>query len=167
MLTLAAPPQELVEHLVRLANEAGGGDNVAAVVVTFDFASASPHNTQPYAREGSEPAESLAEMLEPASPPPPLPPLPRQLPQPPPRAPMVSTPEILLLGIESEVDPEEAPPIRVVPEGSADSGLIDALGGLLHARRVRETLIACAACSAPILSDATFCPYCGASRVDG
>ena len=156
VLALAGTPQEQVEHLVRLANEAGGGDNIAAIVVTFDFAPASPRNTQPYARLAPAPVEPLADALEPSPPEPPEPP-----PPPPPRPPMVSTPEILLLGIESEVDPEEAPPIRVVPEGSADSGLIDVLGDLLQTRRMRETLVACPSCSSPILADATFCPYCG------
>ena len=137
-------------------------------MVTFDFAPASPHNTQPYARQDPRRPPSPRAAPTPGSLGAPFPDrLAEPPPPPPPRAPMVSTPEILLLGIESEVDPEEAPPIRVVPESSADSGLIDALGDLLQARRVRETLIACAACSAPILSDATFCPYCGASHVDG
>jgi hypothetical protein len=78
---------------------------------------------------------------------------------------MLSSPEILLLGIESDVDPEEA--IRVVPEGSAGSGLIDALGGILQARRAREPLVACTACGDPVLAEADFCPHCGARRREG
>src|SRR6185437_16244734 len=96
VLTLAESPQELCDHFVRLANEAGGSDNIAAVVVTFAFAAVPPRNTQPYQRSSAAPAQPLADLLEPASPLPQEPP-----PPPPPRAPMVSTPEILLLGIES------------------------------------------------------------------
>jgi PPM family protein phosphatase len=167
VLTLPESPAELVEHLVRLANAAGGGDNIAAVVLAFgensEITMGGPESPPkpPGDSRGSEitavelPQANAAS--EPAAPPPP----------PPPRPAFVSAPEILLLGIESDVDPEEAPALRIVPSSSASSGLIDALGDLLQTRRQRGALVACAACGDPVLTEAEFCPHCGAARVEG
>jgi hypothetical protein len=77
----------------------------------------------------------------------------------------VSAPEILLLGIESEVDPEEA--IRVVPSSSASSGLFHALGDLLPPRKPRAVQPPCASCGGEVVAEALFCPRCGARLVEG
>jgi PPM family protein phosphatase len=184
VLSLPEPPADLVDHLIRLANESGGGDNIAAVVVSFGFtwADVGHRDTSPsieFSRfEPSRPVE-LPRPIEPAPPRTPAPPPRLTVPGPPPMPPppresFVSAPEILLLGIESQVDPEEvaandgsskSPAFRVVPEGSADSGLIDALSGLLH-RRPRNTLISCGSCGELLPPEAAFCPRCGIQRAD-
>jgi hypothetical protein len=74
---------------------------------------------------------------------------------------MVSAPEILLLGIESEVDPEEAPAVRVVPETSATSSLFRAIGDLLPPRRPKSSPHICGTCGAETPTEAVFCPRCG------
>ena len=204
VLSLPETPTELCERLIRLANESGGADNIAAVVISFGFAWADVghRDTSPSIEftkfEPSRPVE-LPRPIEPApqrsptpppapparsssaappppapsrSPAPPRPSAPAPPPPPPPRPEMVSSPEILLLGIESEVDPEEAAAndgaskpraIRVVPQGSADSGLIDALSGLLQ-RRPRGTMVSCIACGELLPPEAAFCPRCGVRR---
>jgi protein phosphatase len=146
VLVLPLPPAQLVEQLIARANEVGGGDNIAAVVLSCDFAPA--------------PSEDLASLLEPDSPPRPatLAP-PRSAPRP------ESAPEILLLGIESELDAEEAPAIRVVPESSASSGLFRAIGDLLPQRRPRGPVSLCGSCGAELVTEAIFCPRCGTRRV--
>jgi serine/threonine protein phosphatase PrpC len=152
ILTLPEPPAELVERLLRMANEAGGGDNIAAVVLAFDVTST------PGTRMALEPALELD----------PLPdtePAPTRKSPPPARGQSVSAPEILLLGIESEVDLEEA--IRVVPSSSASSGLCHALGDLLPTRRSRAVQPPCASCGGEIVGEAFFCPRCGVRLAEG
>jgi serine/threonine protein phosphatase PrpC len=153
VLTLPEPPAELVERLISMANAAGGGDNIAAIVLAFDLASTT-----------EEPAMELADLLEPE--PEPVP----DEPEPPHRATQrpvfVSAPEILLLGIESEVDPEEAPAFRVVPAESGTSSLFRALGDLLP-QRPPKAGVPCIACGGELPVEASFCPRCGVRRTDG
>jgi protein phosphatase len=140
VLMLPEPPSELVDLLVRIANDAGGDDNIAVVVLAFDQSQAT--------EEDEDALPELAQALEPD-------------PTPPSRAEAISAPEIVLLGIESEVDPEEA--IRVVPSESRTSGLYKALGGLFPARKKAQAF--CTACGAEIAGDLTGegvkCPKCG------
>jgi hypothetical protein len=77
---------------------------------------------------------------------------------------MISAPEMLLLGIESELDPEEPPPVRVVPESSATPGLFRVIGGLLPPRRPKNPLFFCGFCGARLVLEAVFCPRCGMRR---
>jgi serine/threonine protein phosphatase PrpC len=187
VLTLPEPPAELVERLIDMANRAGGGDNIAAVVLSCDVTAAplgldgetllDRGHPQPPGLDGGhphtpEPSVELAQLLEPddevpapevAAAPPPG--------RPPPRAEMMSAPEILLLGIESEVDPEEAAAIRVVPPESATSGLFRALGDLLPQRRGPPALpptgaasSTCSTCAADLPAEGLFCPRCGMRR---
>jgi hypothetical protein len=77
----------------------------------------------------------------------------------------VSAPEILLLGIESEVDLEEAPAFRVVPAESGTSSLFRALGDILP-RRAPQPLASCSSCGGELPAEAAFCPRCGVQRAD-
>jgi protein phosphatase len=136
-------PNTKCDRLVALANDAGGRDNIAVVVIAFE--SAEP---------GDEPEAAAIPELAPALEPE----------QPELRSEMASSPEILLLGIESDVDPEEA--IRVVPSESKTSGLYRALGGLLlPTKRPRPAQAFCTACGAALSSVAIAagarCPMCG------
>jgi serine/threonine protein phosphatase PrpC len=156
ILTLPEAPAELVERLLRTANEAGGGDNIAAVVIVFDVTGA------PVAPVADEPEPEREPELEPWPDTEPAPP--RGSPAPA-RRQSISAPEILLLGIESDVDVEEA--IRVVPSSSASSGLFHALGDLLPPRRPRASPPPCASCGGEIVGEAFFCHRCGARLADG
>ena len=61
-LTLDAPPSEIVARLIELANDAGGPDNIAALVIDCKspeddprVSVAAPPSVPPYARDGSQP----------------------------------------------------------------------------------------------------------------
>jgi protein phosphatase len=158
VLTLPEPPAALVERLIQAANEAGGGDNIAVLVLKMDVTVADD-DTHPLA-ELLEPESTRAPdtMVTPVAPTDPAPPRTA------PRHEMVSAPEILLLGIESEVDPEEGPAVRVVPESSATSGLFRAIGDLLPPRRPKSSPALCGTCGAEAPPEAVFCPRCGMRR---
>jgi protein phosphatase len=142
VLELPEPPSELADLLVTMANEAGGADNIAVVVLAFDQAT-------PSSASEEDALPELAQALEPEAPSTP-------------RSEAISAPEIVLLGIESDVDPEEA--IRVVPSESRTSGLYKALGGLFPARKGKAQAF-CTACGAEIAGELTGegvkCPKCG------
>jgi protein phosphatase len=164
VLTLQESPAELCERLIRTANEAGGKDNIAVVVIAFDAAQPSEEEEAPQPG-AAEPAPVAA--LAPPAVDEPRATEPRAA-EPPAaaeesRGEMISAPEIVLLGIQSDVDPEEA--LRVVPSESKTSNLYRALGGLLSAKRSRPTLAFCTACgaelSADVTTDSVKCPRCG------
>jgi protein phosphatase len=134
VLTLPEEPQVLVERLVAMANEAGGGDNIAALAIRCDL-------TESAAIEPPRPAVEL----------------------PPSRPPAGSAPEILLLGIESEHDLDDTARIRVVPSESVSSGLIDALDTLVLARK-QMPRVPCPACREWIEPESLFCTHCGEPR---
>jgi PPM family protein phosphatase len=180
VLSLPEPPAALVDRLIRAANEAGGGDNIAVIVVRMDVSAAEdetgplaellePESTrasstlrpQPFLSPGSADRAPDTLVTPAADSAPPTLAVPAR---PPPRPEMVSAPEILLLGIESEVDPEEAPAVRVVPESSATSGLFRAIGDLLPPRRPKSSPGFCATCGGEAPAEAVFCPRCGMRR---
>jgi protein phosphatase len=153
-LALPEPPVELVERLVKMANEAGGADNIAVVALAFDVAPPSEEEPLPDLAEALEPEGEAAAAAAPEA----------DEETTGGRAEMISAPEIVLLGIESDVDPEEA--IRVVPSESRTSGLYRALGGLLStAKRSRSLQAFCTACGADVSGDLSGemvkCPKCG------
>jgi protein phosphatase len=143
VLLLPEEPSILVARLIALANEAGGSDNIAAVVLRCAI--------------GEAPLSVLPE-----------PPAPSEAPPepPPPRPPAVSAPEILVLGIETEADLDDTARIRVVPSESVSSGLIDALDSLVLAHRPKAPRAPCAACGEVLGPDVLYCTRCGAARSD-
>jgi hypothetical protein len=76
------------------------------------------------------------------------------------RRPIGSTPEIIIVGVES----------RVVPSDTATAGLLDALGRFARLRQPSVPEIAhpkaarCADCGQPLEAEATVCPTCGSAR---
>jgi serine/threonine protein phosphatase PrpC len=168
VLTLPEPPVELVERLISMANAAGGRDNIAAIVLAFDVAANAAHDVELAALlepDEPAPAEPAADEAEPETEP--LPDEPDDQTHIMARSEMMSAPEILLLGIESEVDPEEAPAFRVVPAESGTSSLFRALGDLLPQQRRPKDLVPCVACGGELPAEAAFCPRCGVQRTDG
>jgi protein phosphatase len=134
ILARPATPDELVHELLHDALEAGVHDNVAAVVV------ACPEADVALARRPS------MRPLSPSSPPP----LPLAM-----RAPMESTPEIIIVGVET----------HVVPADSADPKVLDALGRLSRLRQPGSDLtlprpVQCAGCGQPLEKGAVRCPTC-------
>ncbi len=99
-LDLDKPPGAIVQHLLNLANEAGGRDNIAVLVLDC---TGGPETTIPL-----DPRAQVSK------------------PQPPARPAEPSQPELLLLGIE-EIDLAGARPLQVVPPNSASDGLTEAL----------------------------------------
>jgi hypothetical protein len=134
VLGLPVSAEERALRLIRMANDAGGGDNIAAVALVCEIAA-------PTSVEPAEVEVAAEERRDPT---------------------MTSAPEIMVLGIENEVDIEDTSRIRVVPSESVSSGLIDTLGGFLRAYRTGRTR--CAACNEVMVAEAMFCPHCGARR---
>jgi serine/threonine protein phosphatase PrpC len=99
-LDLDKPPGAIVQHLLNLANEAAGRDNIAVLVVDC---AGGPETTIPL-----DPRTRATKPQAPARPAEP------------------SEPELLLLGIE-EVDLAGSRPLQVVPPNSASDGLAEAL----------------------------------------
>jgi protein phosphatase len=131
ILSETRSPEAHVRAVIDASLEAGTEDNVAVVVVVCqetDMAS----KRRPLAR----------------------------MPEPPPevRAPMGSSPEIVLLGAES----------HVVPTDSASASLMDALGRFARLRQPSLPEVAmpkpsrCGECGQPLEASATTCPTCNA-----
>jgi serine/threonine protein phosphatase PrpC len=110
-LTLSESPAVIVEKLLSLAIEAGGRDNVAALVIDC---AGGPDITLP-----ADPRRHAPET------------------HPPPARPgEPSTPELLLLGIE-EIKLDAEPTFRVVPTDSASEDLAEALSKLVKSQQLR------------------------------
>jgi len=135
LLGEARSPDDHVKALISAALKAGAQDNVAAIVVACEETEVVPKR-RPSARP--EPPPRPAAM----------------------RRPIGSTPEIIILGVES----------RVVPSDTATAGLLDALGRFARLRQPSVPEIAhpkaasCADCGQPLEAEATVCPTCGSSR---
>jgi protein phosphatase len=127
-------PDEHVRALIEAALVAGAQDNLAAVVVVCEATEVAPKR-RPSAR--------------PAAPPPP-----------PKRRPIGSAPEIIIVGVESQV----------VPSDSITAGLLDALGRFARLRQPSAPEVSqpkparCAECGQPLGNEVSVCPTCGASR---
>jgi hypothetical protein len=135
------PPEILVRSLIDAANEAGGDDNIAAVVILCEPARpASSDRPMGFAgaKRASDPAPALLTRDD-------------------------SVPEIMLIGIE-EVDLSPATAIRMVPTQEPDPELLDTLGQLMmrssRSRPPSPKSRGCPSCGESI--DTPFCPFCGA-----
>jgi PPM family protein phosphatase len=128
----ARTPADHVRALIESALAAGAQDNVGVIVVACEQTE-EPPKRRPSAR-------------------PEAPILP-----PPPRRPMGSAPEIIIVGVES----------RVVPSDSATAGLLDALGRFARLRQPSAPEVhhpkpsRCGECGQPLDSGRTECPTCG------
>jgi len=99
-LDLDKPPGAIVQHLLNLANEAAGRDNIAVLIVDCTGGPETAIPPDPRAR------------------------VPK--PRPPARPSDPSQPELLLLGIE-EIELTGGRPLQMVPQNSASDGLAQAL----------------------------------------
>lgn len=143
MLALHADPADAARALVQAANDAGGDDNIAAVVVICERPS----------EHANLPAQSAFGSV-------------RSIPSPESAVGAGredSHPEIMLIGLEEvELDPN---PVRVIPAECASSALLEAVEDLIRPLRSQASLRAspCAQCGEPV--ETPYCPSCGARRL--
>jgi serine/threonine protein phosphatase PrpC len=130
-------PDAHVRALIEAALAADAQDNVAALVVECREIEATTRR-----RPSHRPADSVA--MPPAA-----------------RVPMGSAPEIIIVGVET----------HVVPQESASAGLLDAVGKLSRLRQLSVPEIAepkpgrCKECGQPLDVGAKTCPTCGKKAV--
>jgi protein phosphatase len=130
LLSDSQPPERLVRAIIEAALSHGAKDNVAAVVV-----SCSATDVLPRRRPSARPEPTL-----------------------PFRAPEGSAPEIIIVGVET----------HVVPNESVDATLLDALGRLARLRQPSPAGFGvtppsrCPSCGQPLEKGATSCPTCSA-----
>jgi PPM family protein phosphatase len=133
MLSESRTPDDHVRALIAASLAAGAQDNVAAIVIECHETDVAPKR-----RPSARPPEPLIKA-------------------PPPRPPMGSAPEIIIVGVET----------RIVPAESASAGLLDALGLFARLRQVSAPEIGypkparCSDCGQPLEKGATKCPTCG------
>jgi PPM family protein phosphatase len=153
LLGRKSPPADIVRDLVRAAKDAGGRDNVTALVLDCRTSTSAPRPRPPKApppepspkppaqSDGSQPAIDVSEVRP-------------------------SDPEIVVIRRAASASPTESsePEIRVVPVNSADAQTIRALD------RVAETLgpveVSCPQCGARKERAALVCPRCGRTRAE-
>jgi protein phosphatase len=146
-------PSDIVRALIGRANEADAQDNLAALVIFCDVGGVA----------GSSPRKQTAPFPPPRSTPP------RPGPPRPSRTTLTegSSPEIVILGMEYEVDDPSAH-IHVVPQESATEGFLSAIDSFVGPMRVRgaskPTIHVCAACGTPLGSEDVVCPQCNAPQ---
>jgi PPM family protein phosphatase len=133
-------PSQIAGDLIHAANEAGGDDNIAAVVVICDRRpdSAEIATSSAFGAARTCPPSESAIALGRED----------------------SHPEIMLIGLEEvELDPS---PIRVIPAECASSALLEAVEDLIRPLRTRASLRAspCPQCGEPV--ETPYCPACGA-----
>jgi PPM family protein phosphatase len=121
-------PDDLVRTVIEAALSAGAQDNVAAVVI-----SCRETDVLPRRRPSARPEPTLAA-----------------------RAPAASAPEIIIVGVET----------HIVPNESVDATLLDALGRLTRLRQPSAGGLGvtppsrCPSCGQPLQKGATSCPTC-------
>jgi protein phosphatase len=143
-------PDDVVKALVGRAGESESQDNIAALVLFCDVAT------------------GLTQSRSRTAPFPPARPRPRSSPPRPSRTGLTeeSSPEIVILGMEYEVD-DPSSQIHVVPQESATEGLlsaIDSIMGPIHRRSSpsHPPSRMCTSCGTPVLADDMVCPQCNA-----
>jgi PPM family protein phosphatase len=152
LLGRKAPPADVVRDLVRAAKEAGGRDNVTALVLDCKASTSAPRPRPPRATpsepnptpaaptDGSQPAIEVAEMRP-------------------------SDPEIVVIRRATSPADGSEPEIRVVPLNSADARTIRALDQVADALGPVE--VTCPHCGALKERAALLCPRCGHERAQG
>jgi len=141
LLERGLDPTQRVRAVLDAALGEGARDNVGAVIVECRDVDIAPKR-RPSARPPSvrPPPESMVKLG-------------------PPRPPIGSAPEIIIVGVET----------HVVPTNSASANLLDALGRFARLRQPSVPEIAqpkptrCADCGQPLEKGASFCPMCGTS----
>jgi hypothetical protein len=140
VLSEAETPENLVRKLIGKANDAGGEDNITAIVMACEEGPGSFAPERPSSR-----------LIPKASP----------------LGTDDSVPEIMLIGIE-EIDLESNSGIHVLPKESASAGLLSAVKDFVDPVRQLATqgryleAPACTKCKRPV--EKAFCPHCGAPR---
>ncbi len=149
-LELVKVPEEQVRLLVDLAKSNGGDDNIAAVVISCKAPSGLiakagrvPLRVRPQPQRASVPAAT---------------------------GPEGSSPEIIVIGPESEDDGSS--PIHVVPRESSNAKLVTTMQGFLGPMRPGrkrpparprsgDTTLLCSACGGSMPPESAQCPHCG------
>jgi serine/threonine protein phosphatase PrpC len=145
-------PDEAVKALVGRAIEQGAQDNVAALVVFCDVAGAGAGTGRMRTAPFPPPRVPAGKPLPPR-------PSPTTLTE-------GSSPEIVIVGMEYEVD-DPAGQIHVVPQESATEGLlsaIDSFVGPMRSRAAGKSALMCASCGTPLTGDGLVCTQCNAPQ---
>jgi protein phosphatase len=143
----ASSPDEAVRALIRRALEGHSEDNIAVLVLFCEVAASGRTQTAPF--------------------PPPRPPTARPITRHPAPARLTegSSPEIVIVGMEYEVDDPTG--IHIVPPESATEGLlsaIDSFVGPMRARGPGKSPPMCTFCGTPLTDDGLICPVCNAPQ---
>jgi serine/threonine protein phosphatase PrpC len=155
-------PSEVVKALLGRARESESRDNIAALVLFCDVAS-------PWDNHEGAGAPEVTQGRSRTAPFPPAKFRPRSAPPRPPPSTLTeeSSPEIVILGMEYEVDMDPPSQIHVVPQEGATEGFLDAIDSIMGPMRGRAVASQppskmCASCGMPVAVDDMVCPQCNA-----
>lgn len=151
LLGADAPVADVVRDLVRMAKEAGGRDNITALVLDCKPGTGAPRPSRPVPRPSQPPPGFRAEESS-------LPDI---------QAVELSTldPEIVMLHSEGTRHEGSEPRISVVPLNSADSQTIRALDSVANVLGSPASK-KCKRCTASLEQGAVVCPRCGYSDAE-
>ncbi|MCU0693070.1 MAG: protein phosphatase 2C domain-containing protein [Polyangiaceae bacterium] len=145
-------PAFVARQLITVANDAGGADNISAVVIDYE-------------RDGRHAAAAPLHVSESAS---------GDSHEPPAVPRSGTTPEILLLGLDGDAESEARAEVVVLPADSADTGMLEAVETLVAPLRPGDSAdngashsaatVQCVECDREIPAHGKFCPYCGHDR---